>query len=72
VTLCLFFTLQILLILCLSVATCFANIAVNTDRLAAVWPTIGIIIEVIVLVIFIAICEVRSRRKAAEDDDKCK
>jgi len=45
---------------------------VNTDRLAAVWPTIGIIIEIIVLVIFIAICEVRSRRKAAAEDAKCK
>lgn len=43
------------------------------DRLAAIWPLIGIIIEIIVLVIFIAICEIKRRRKTADDDDaKCK
>ena len=46
--------------------------AVYLDRLAAVWPLIGIAIEIIVLVIFIAICEIKRRKKAAEEDDKCK
>jgi len=45
---------------------------VNADRLAAVWPLIGIVFEVIVLIIFIAVCEVRSRKKAAEEEAKCK
>jgi len=44
----------------------------DADRLAAVWPTIGIVIEIIILVIFIVVCEVKRRKKAAEEDAKYK
>ncbi|XP_002741151.1 neuroplastin-like [Saccoglossus kowalevskii] len=39
------------------------------DRLAALWPFIGILIEVVVLCAIILICEKRQKGKQAQDED---
>jgi hypothetical protein len=39
------------------------------DRLAAVWPFIGIVLEVILMIIFIVLCEIKRKKKLAQEDD---